>query len=136
MQSAWLKAVGKELGFPGTAAAAMDPHADPPPNAKDTNLIRETIQSCFDARDVAAGLVADVNQRGSEVERYVTHKALVEWAAPANGEQNQSFDSHSVFYNADEPTAYEGAVPKEGTEFEPFLSANVAMEVLSRLYSK
>ena len=34
---------------------------------KDASLIEETIRDCFEARDVAAGLVADVNQRGIRV---------------------------------------------------------------------
>ena len=134
VQSAWLSAVGESLGLPGTTAAALDQHADPPPSAKDSKLIEKTVRSCFDVYDVANGLVSDVNQRGTEVERYVSHKALADWAAPGN-DVNGGFDSHSIFYDGDNAAAYRDSVPPAGTEYEPFLSRDVALDILTRLFT-
>lgn len=58
--------------------------------------------------------------------RHISHESVAAWAT----EHSDSFDSHSIYYNEDNPDAYLGK-PKQ--EYQPFLSKEVALAIIEKL---
>jgi hypothetical protein len=118
--------------MPDVAGAAADPHKENPPSAAEVKAIEQAIRETFSVERIAKALEADVNLRGN-VERVVTHKALVDWAKPENSAANQDFPAHVIFYDEDESPP-DAPKPPEGTEYEPWLTENLAIKVLAHLF--
>ena len=145
--SAYLREVGRELGLRGVAASATDPNAT---MAVDKPAVLRAFRERFSVDEVAAALVADVNQQSPDAERVIDRDALAKWAAATaeatTGQQGGGggggggaavFDAHSIYYDDERAGDFANLTvskPNEANEFQPFLSPRVAMEILILLF--
>jgi hypothetical protein len=147
--SAYLVAVGEELGLRGVSAAKADANA-PPLSPGMIGRIEEALRATFSVAEVIDAFVQDVNQPGGggdsgSVERVIDRDALAAWAASPQaaaalahrGEEEEAaaFDPHSIFYDEGSPYAsgsysedggWGESRPTEGNEYQPFLCPKVA----------
>jgi hypothetical protein len=156
--SAYLQAVGGELGFRGVEAAKADTHA--PPLAPSTVAnVRKAIRKAFSVQEVVESIVGDVNQQHADAERVISRDDLAKWvvsseaakalaaameaqargsgAAGGDAGAPSAFDPHSVFFDEASSDAAEGAVggygdsrPSEENTYQPFLCPRVAVTLL------
>lgn len=128
--SAYLLAVGEELGLRGTRAAMSDYNR---PQHVNRQQVLEAFKEQWSIRDLAAALVADVNQQAEDAERVIGRDMLAKWAAATAEKSDRSFNAHSIYYDEDRAEEYEGK-PEEGNEYQPFLRCDVAVGVLINLF--
>ena len=144
--SAYLREVGRELGLRGVAASATDPNAT---MAVDKPAVLRAFRERFSVDEVAAALVADVNQQSPDAERVIDRDALAKWAAATaeattgqeggggGGGSGAVFDAHSIYYDDERACDFAQLTvskPNEANKYQPFLSPRVAMEILLLLF--
>merc|ERR1711916_92152 len=93
---------GAELGLRGIQGAMLD-HCRFEA-AADKEVLLSTFRRMFLIDDLCDTLVADVNQQPADSDRVVSRDDLAKWAG--NVDENNGFDSHSIFYDEDEPERY------------------------------
>ncbi len=150
--SSYRIAVGNELGLRGIQSAQMDhcrfevPPADV--KVKDAKKVRfialltfaphkqiisETFRRMFRIDELCDTLVADVNQQSKDADRLVSRDDLAKWAG--NADENNGFDSHTIFYDEDQPDNYKDlGKPTDENLYQPFLNRKIALEVLKALF--
>jgi len=129
--SAYLEAVGKELGMRGVDAATSDMNR---PQVTDLHLrakILDAFKAHFSLKDLLGAIVSDVNQQAADAERVIDRELLMKWSASAGADG--TFDAHSIFYDAERSNDYDGA-PKEENMYQPFLTHKVVSRILVRLW--
>jgi hypothetical protein len=130
--SSYRVAAGAELGLRGMQAALMDHCRFEVPPA-DVRVVVEAFRRMFRVDELCDLLVHDVNQQSKDADRLVSRDDLGRWAG--NGDENNGFDSHSIFYDEDQPEAYKDlGKPTDENLYQPFLNRRVALEVLKALF--
>merc|ERR1712039_450841 len=127
--SAYLEAVGAELGLRGTAAASSDPLR--PQNAK-PKKVAAAFRAQFSLDPVVDAIIGDVNQQGAEVQRIVDRDLLAKWASQAAA--TSGFDAHSTYFDEGCAHEYEGR-PADSEAYQPFLSRKVTLCMLVHLFT-
>lgn len=128
--SAYLEAVGKELGMRGVAAAKSDANR---PRGANRAVVLEEFRSLFNVEELALALVSDVNQQSQDAERTIDRDLLAKWAAAEAEASGGTFDAYSIYFDEDRASEYEGR-PGEGAEYQPFLNRRTSIGVLLRLF--
>ena len=130
--SSYRIAAGPELGLRGVQSAQMD-HCRFQVPAADTKVIVDVFRRMFTIDELCDTLVGDVNQQSKDADRLVSRDDLAKWAG--NTEENNGFNSHSIFYDEDAPDQYKDlGKPLEENLYQPFLNRKVALEVLKALF--
>jgi len=127
--SAYLEAVGAELGLRGVAAARRDENR---PRRVQRERVLQAFRGQFNVADLAGALAADVNQQAENAERVIDRDLLAEWASAEEG-AGAGFSAHSIFFDEENAGDYDGRPEKSG-EYQPYLSRKVALQVLARMF--
>lgn len=116
----------------GIQSAMMDHCRFQLPDA-DVKTVSETFRLMFSIDELCDTLVADVNQQSKDADRLVSRDDLGRWAG--NVDENNGFNSHSIFYDEDAPDQYKDlGKPLEENLYQPFLNRKVALEMLKALF--
>jgi len=128
--SAYIEAVGKELGLRGVAAARSDNNR---PRYINRQSVLDAFRQAFDVKEVADAIMGDVNQQGEDAQRVINRERLAKWAAEAARARGGTFNPYIIYFDEDKAVEYEGQ-PKPGSEYQPFLSRKTAMQVMLNLF--
>ena len=100
---------------------------------EDTKIIKDAFRRMFLIDELCDTLVSDVNQQSKDADRLINRDMLGKWAG--DGDVNNGFNSHSIFYDEDNADAYKDlGKPEEENMYQPFLNRQVALEVLKCLF--
>jgi len=77
--------------------------------------------------------IADINQQNDNAERLINRDSLTKWAGE---EKANGFDSHSIFYDENQPELWHTDLGKPETKniYQPFLSHSVALTTLHHMF--
>jgi len=135
IQSSYCIALSGRLGLRGLKAAQLDKDVF---KVHPTNIevLTECFKRMFHIQDLVNTVVNDINQQSTEADRVLDNESLAKWAGDAN--INNGFESHSIFYDEDNPDAWpkELGVPLPENQYKPFLNHTVAIHILEHLFLK
>ena len=130
--SSYRIAIGSEFGLRGIETAQMD-HCKVVISPNDSANVKLTFRRLFQIDELCDTLVGDVNQQDKDADRLVSRDDLGKWAG--NTEENNGFDSHSIFFDEDQIKLYEDlGKPVEENMYQPFLHRAVALQMLKALF--
>jgi len=115
--SAYLEAVGRELGMRGVDAATSDMNRPRVMDSRSRDQILNTFKAIFSLQDILGAIVSDVNQQAADAERVIDRDLLMKWAEAAG--KDGAFDAYSLYYDAERSSDYDGA-PKKENMYQPF----------------
>ena len=98
--SSYRVAIGEELGLRGMQNALMD-NCRFQVKPEDAQIVKDTFRRMFLIDELVDLLIADVNQQDKDADRLVSRDDLGRWAG--NTDENNGFESHSIFYDEDAP---------------------------------
>lgn len=131
--SSYRIAVGAELGLRGVESARLD-HCKFEVAAEEAARVADAFRRMFSIDELCDLLVNDVNQQDVDADRLVDRVLLAKWAGESHGE---GFDGHAIFYDEDAAGRFASVgKPKEENVYQPFLTRDVALAVLKRLFLK
>jgi hypothetical protein len=121
------------MSLDGQTGARIDPQLHRV-EGKKAKKVCDTFLSCLNASEFVLEFAQDINQRNADgFSRNFDRDKFYAWVMAL---EDSTFDKYSVFYDPDRPGDYErvgGAQPEGDRDVIPYLSPNVAIEVLKRL---
>jgi len=125
-------AIGDSFGLRGIEAARAD-YCATKITGNEVSIVRESFRRLFSIRELITTLVCDINQQDAEVERFIDRDSLTRWAG--DPDENKGFDMHSIFFDEDNKSAYQGE-PKAENAYMPFVNHDVVLQLLLHLFTK
>lgn len=132
LESSYIHAVGKQLGMRGVAGARVDRNITQLSQAEARDVVQR-FRRIFSTFEVIQTFVDDVNQQGESNDRLISREDLLHWAGDES--VNHGFNKFSVFYNeALDPSEYNDAKPTAESEYQPFLTRGVALDIFNKIF--
>jgi hypothetical protein len=129
--SSYRVGIGRVFGIRGVDAAAAD-YCATALSELECALARQCYRRLFSIRDLIATVVADINQQAADAERYIDRDTLTRWVSDPD-ENSMGFDAHSIYYDDENKSAYDGE-PADENMYQPFVNRHVVLHLLLHLF--